>query len=204
MMRAGDVVLGPRMSAAAPSDGERIGAITAAAFARDPVNLWLFRNFAGIRALFDAQAQRIYVPRGFAYRLGDDTGACMWALPEDDVRTRTADRLAIAWAILSRSGPGAVRRALATGAAMERHHPRFPHAYLFSIGVKPAHQGKGLGRVLIAPVLEACDRHGLPAYLENSNPANTVFYRSCGFEPQAEFRPRPDAPPMLAMLRPPR
>ena len=58
---------------------------------------------------------------------------------------------------------------------MEKHHPTFPHAYLFIIGVRQSHQGKGLGGKLFRPVLDACDRLGVPAYLENSNPASYNF-----------------------------
>ena len=80
----------------------------------------------------------------------------------------------------------------------------FAHAYLFSIAVRPGAQGKGLGRKLIAPVLAACDRLGVPAYLENSNPANAGFYGSLGFVVCGEIRPTPDAPALLPMVREPR
>ena len=42
-----------------PAEAQRIGEITAEAFRDDPFNLWLFRNFAGIRALFLLQALAI-------------------------------------------------------------------------------------------------------------------------------------------------
>ncbi|MEO0714891.1 MAG: GNAT family N-acetyltransferase, partial [Pseudomonadota bacterium] len=45
-----------------------------------------------------------------------------------------------------------------------------------------ASRGKGVGKALLAPVLAACDRDGVPVYLENSNPANAGFYRAHGFE----------------------
>lgn len=196
--------LGETLIAAAPGDGAIIGDITADAFRNDPFNRWIFGNFAAIEALFHAQAKRIYVPRGYCYRLGDE-GACMWMLPGDDASFGLADYLAIGWSTLVRSGPGAVMRAVRTGNAMDANHPHFPHAYLFSIGVRPAAQGKGLGRKLIQPVLDACDRIGMPAYLENSNPANTGFYRSCGFEQSADaIHPEPGSPPLVPMLRQPR
>ena len=187
-----------------PGDAGRIGEITADAFRNDPFNLWLFHNFAGIRALFRLQAKRIYGPRGYCYAAGDD-GACMWMMPGGDTAFSRGDYLRFAVNTLFASGPGAIDRGIKTGMAMEERHPDFEHAYLFSIGVRPRAQGSGLGRRLIAPVLDACDRTGTRAYLENSNPANTGFYASCGFEPLgAPIHPTEDSPPLQPMLREPR
>src|SRR3546814_6205956 len=86
----------------------------------------------------------------------------------------------------SRAAAARIRR---TTEAMERHHPQFPHAYLFTIGVRPAARGKGMGGKLFRPVLDACDRAGVPAYLENSNPDNTSFYRAQGFERVTMIQP---------------
>jgi GNAT superfamily N-acetyltransferase len=185
-------------------DAARIGDITAEAFREDPFNLWLFGNYAGIRALFRLQARRIYAPRGFCYSAGDE-GACMWMMPGGDNGFTTGDYLRFAASTLIASGPGAILRGLKTGQAMEARHPRFAHAYLFSIGVRQRARGTGLGRRLIAPVLEACDKAGTPAYLENSNPANTGFYTSCGFAVLGEpIHPTPDSPPLQPMIREPR
>ena len=198
-----DINLGDELLRAGPGDASIIGDITADAFRNDPMNQWIFGNFAATSALFHTQARRVYVPRGFAYRLGDK-GACMWMLPGGDTKISLGDYATIGWSTLTKSGPRALVRAIRTGNAMDAHHPHFPHAYLFSIGVRPSSQGKGLGRKLIQPVLDACDHAGMPAYLENSNPANTGFYTSCGFEPQGVIHPEPDSPPMVPMLRQPR
>lgn len=203
-MGSEDIDLGPDLVRASPGDARRVGDITADAFRNDPFNIWLFKRFAGISALFNTQASRIYVPHGYSYRLGND-GACMWMLPGGDPSFGLSDYAVIAGRTLIHSGPRAVLRAIKTGTAMDSVHPHFPHAYLFSIGVRPAAQGKGLGRKLIAPVLEACDRQGLPAYLENSNPANHGFYSSCGFEISGDpLHPESGSPPLVPMLRQPR
>lgn len=186
------------------AEAQRIGDITAEAFREDPFNLWLFRNYAGIRALFVLQAKRVYGPRGYCYSAGDD-GACMWMMPGGDNGFSTGDYLRFAANTLFASGPGAIGRGIKTGQAMEARHPQFPHAYLFSIGVRQRARGTGLGRRLIAPVLDACDRTGTRAYLENSNPANTGFYASCGFQVLGEpIHPVPDSPPLQPMIREPR
>ena len=203
-MQAGNIELGEALVRAGPGDARRIGDITAEAFRNDPFNLWLFGKFAGIRNLFHVQARRIYVPRGYSYSLGDE-GACMWMLPGGEASFSLRDYAAFALPTLFRCGPGAVARGIRTGDAMAQCHPAFDHAYLFSIGLRPAAQGKGLGRKLIRPVLDACDRMQLPAYLENSNPANTGFYTSCGFEPfGVPIHPEPGSPPLVPMVRQPR
>ena len=195
--------LGEEITRSGMGEDAVIGEITADAFRNDPVNRWIFGNFAGILALFHAQARRIYIPRGYCYRMGDE-GACMWMLPGGDASFSLGDYANIGWSTLIECGPRAVVRAVKTGTQMDAHHPAFPHAYLFSIGVRQRAQGRGLGRKLIQPVLDACDREGVPAYLENSNPANTGFYTSCGFEPQGVIHAEPDSPPLVPMLRQPR
>lgn len=203
-MTPDDIELGDHCRRAGTGEAGLIGEITADAFRNDPFNLWLFGNFAGIRNLFHLQARSIYVPRGFCYTLGKD-GACMWMLPGGDANFSYWDYLRFAVPTAFLCGPGAVRRGILTGEAMEARHPHFPHAYLFSIGVRPQAQGKGLGRRLIRPVLDACDCAGLPAYLENSNPANTGFYNSCGFEQAGDpIHPEPGCPPLVPMVRTPR
>lgn len=203
-MTPDDIELGPELTIATQGDARQIGDITADAFRNDPFNAWLFGNFAGIRSLFRMQAKRIYSRRGFCYRSGDE-GACMWMLPGKQASFSQADYAIFALNTLFASGPGAISRGIKTGEAMEARHPQFEHAYLFSIGVRPMAQGKGLGRKLIQPMLDACDRIGIRAYLENSNPANTGFYNSCGFIQLGEpIHPAIDSPPLVPMMREPR
>lgn len=203
-MQAQDIELGPELSRAGPSEAGLIGDITADAFRNDPFNLWLFENFAGIRSLFRFQAKRIYAPRGYCYRIGDE-GACMWMMPGNYGDFTRADYAIFAMNTLFTSGIKSIKRGIRTGEAMADRHPKFEHAYLFSIGLRPSAQGKGLGRKLIQPVLDACDRTGTRAYLENSNPANTGFYNSCGFEQMGDpIYPEPGSPPLVPMVRQPR
>ena len=203
-MTADDIVLGDDLGRAGPDDARLLGDITADAFRNDPFNAWLFGNFAGIEHLFHLQARRIYSRRGYCYTSGSE-GACMWMMPGGDASFTTADYAAFAIPTLFKCGPGAVRRGIRTGEAMEARHPGFEHAYLFSIGVRQSARGKGLGRKLIRPVLDACDRTGTIAYLENSNPANRGFYASCGFEEMGEpIIPEDSAPPLIPMVRQPR
>ncbi|MGH0034115.1 MAG: GNAT family N-acetyltransferase [Myxococcota bacterium] len=61
-------------------------------------------------------------------------------------------------------------------------HPQEPHWYLAVIGVRPSHQGRGLGSALLGAFLERVDREGMPAYLESDRAENLPFYRRAGFE----------------------
>lgn len=118
------------------------------------------------------------------------SGAALWAAPG-------------AWAIpfshTLRSFPLAARvfgrrLPLATWTLLrvERRHPRGrDHWYLDRLAVEPVHQGRGIGAALLAPVLEACDATGLPAYLEASSERNAALYAL----PSARLSPCPPAAP---------
>jgi ribosomal protein S18 acetylase RimI-like enzyme len=71
---------------------------------------------------------------------------------------------------------------------MERYHPKEPHWYLPLIGVDPACQGQGHGSTLMRHAVDRCDREGLPAYLESSNPRNISLYLRHGFEIMGEIQ----------------
>lgn len=55
------------------------------------------------------------------------------------------------------------------------------HWYLWIIGVEPACQGKGIGGLLMQPVLARASAQGLPCYLETNNADNVPFYQKYGF-----------------------
>jgi ribosomal protein S18 acetylase RimI-like enzyme len=86
---------------------------------------------------------------------------------------------------------------------MAGFHPDGPHWYLPMIGVDPAHQNKGLGAALLRHALERCDREGLPAYLESTNPRNVSLYLRHGFVAMGEIQAG-SSPIVVPMLRLPR
>jgi len=86
---------------------------------------------------------------------------------------------------------------------MGRYFPHYPCWHLAFIAVDPAQQGKGLGAALLAQCLAQCDRDGLPAYLESTNPANLSLYSRHGFE-QIGLIEAEDAPSLFPMVRQPR
>lgn len=153
--------------------------------------------------VFGRQALDIYLPRGICHLAGDD-GATMWLLPGESNDMPLMGQFSMAWNMIRHGGFGAARRGATAGTNMARHHPKEPHAYLYTIAVRPGAQGRGIGRSLLAPMLYACDRARLPAYLENSNPRNHALYAAHGFEHVEHFDVGPGGPPLEAMWRPAR
>lgn len=184
-------------------DWKRLGDILGEAFRDDPVNNWIFQNPRAIQSLFRVMADEIYTRKGFCHLIGE-RAASMW-LPVGTAPEFTSMGLFRLMAAQMRWGArGALKRGMLAGKAMEAHHPEAPHVYLFAIGTRLNSRGKGLGRKLIQPVLDTCDRDGISVYLENSNPVNSGFYRSLGFEPMGtSFQIGEGSPLMEPMWRNP-
>lgn len=198
-----DIRLPDGIRAGTAQDWRQIGGITAEAFAEDPVNLWIFGKREAMPPVFGALARGVYLRRGICHVAGD-AGATMWRHSSASGEMGLLATLGVVMSVMGKGTSGAVKRALGASAVMEREHPKAPHLYLFAIGTRKVFRGKGLGKQLMTPMTDAADRAGLPCYLENSNPANTGFYRSRGFERVKLFEPGPGAPPMEAMWREPR
>ena len=81
--------------------------------------------------------------------------------------------------------------------------------YFLNIMVgRPAAQGKGIGRQLMAAVTDRADAEALPCYLESSrDEPNVAIYRRLGFAPAAALECRDDdtgdAITLSAMVREP-
>jgi RimJ/RimL family protein N-acetyltransferase len=65
---------------------------------------------------------------------------------------------------------------------------------------RPSRQGHGHGTALLRPILDRCDREGVPAYLEASNPRCARLYERLGFTTTGTIRPL-GAPPIQLMWR---
>lgn len=61
-------------------------------------------------------------------------------------------------------------------------HPETAHFYLLALGIEPELQGRGIGSILLEPILTRCDEESVPAYLETSEEKNVAFYEHRGFE----------------------
>lgn len=169
---------------ATPDDTPHLAATLARAFHDDPV--------AGYALPSDrrrpAQLRRFYVER-LRTLLADelvftDAGrraAALWAAP-DNWRTPLSELLRTR--ILTWRTP----LFMLGGMRVEHRHPDEPHYYLAVLGVDPAAQGQGLGSQVIRPMLDRCDREGVPAYLESSKERNLAFYERHGFRVTGEVK----------------
>ncbi len=193
---------------ASPDEFGPLGALTGEAFAEDPYNLWMLRRVEVMSLVYTAMAKDVYLQSGQCYfavdESGRNVGATMWSLSGEMGDLGLTTKVSLAFKVLGRLGPAAVYRMLKFEHVAASHKPAGDYLYLFSIGVLKSARGTGLGRKLMVPMLEQCDRLNLPVYLESSNPDNHGYYASLGFRTQAIFYLTKDAPPMETMLREPR
>ena len=89
-------------------------------------------------------------------------------------------------------------------AAVGAHPREQPHWYLAIIGVDPSRKGCGVGAALLRSRLERCDKEGMGAYLESSNPQNVPLYEHFGFQVTGVLDLPKGAPAITAMWRPAR
>jgi GNAT superfamily N-acetyltransferase len=173
----------------------------ARAFYDDPALTWIFprhnrrlaqaERFWSVRLRYMAPQEEIYVT-------DDLSAAAAWTLPGrwhvslgetgELARMMLNPRLPMLFRGLQR---------------LEHAHPHEPHSFYLSVlGTDPPRQGNGLGSALLEPVLEMCDREGVPAYLESSKERNIDFYSRFGFRVSEEVQ-LPRGPKMWPMWRDP-
>jgi GNAT superfamily N-acetyltransferase len=185
----------------------------AATFYDDPVIGHLFRNPArrpaGLRAYFGTQMRADYLRFGGCYLAESESGghricrgAAIWAPAGKPLLGGLVGAFALLPVL-----PYVARNWVTTLRLLnlvEGMHPHEPHWYLATLGTAIDVQGKGVGSALMQPVLEQCDREGLPAYLESSKERNVPFYRRHGFEVVNQVRlPGKGAPLLWTMWRDP-
>ena len=91
----------------------------------------------------------------------------------------------------------------AIGPLMAQNTPPEPHWYLNVLATHPHWQRQGLGTQLIQPIVEICERDGLPIYLETETVANVAYYSHLGFTVRTEWDVPLDGPHMWGMIRQP-
>lgn len=196
------------------TDVELVGAVAGAAFETDPLMGWVFPDPAtrpSLLALVMTGLARSYLPEGGDVYLADAACVALWRRPDHDHHPDPepdpeADGAAGADDAERPPNPipvDSLERLAIMSAAMSAAHPHEPHWYLNVLGTRPEHQGQGLGGLVLAPVLEICDREGMRAYLESSNARNMPFYFRHGFVQSGEIE-LPDGPSLHPMWREPR
>jgi ribosomal protein S18 acetylase RimI-like enzyme len=78
----------------------------------------------------------------------------------------------------------AYRSMVFTEFASKLHHKVInrPHIYLFQIGVKKRHRGKGYASKLMRPMMSQADSEGQPIFLETHDETNIPIYQRYQFE----------------------
>jgi GNAT superfamily N-acetyltransferase len=167
------------------SSGEvdTIATTLAEALAADPGWIYLFgderQRVPRMTSMLRTMIGGAYLGLGATWSCAGGGAAAVW-MPPGQRDVSVGKQLALAPRMLWQTR-GAVVRALRSRAVMEHHAPKEPHHYLAILGVAPAHQGRGLGAKVVAPVLDTCDATRTLAWLESTNPANHGFYRRLGF-----------------------
>ncbi len=185
------------------ADVPALAGALARAFDDDPVMAWLFpdpaRRTRTLPRFFSAHLTKIVLPHDAVYTSADVAGGALWE-PPGKWRLGARGQLRMLPDFIRLFGR---RLPLASRGLnlVEASHPQELHWYLAVLGTEPARQGQGIGSCLMAPILERCDREGLPAYLESSKESNIAFYGRHGFEVTGEIR-LPGGPPVWPMWRP--
>ena len=172
-----------------------------AAFAQDPLILWMSRAADYPYIAFD-QVIDPYLHTGASWILNNGAGALLGA-PPGMPKPKADIGPSLVWLLLRRYGP----RTLVRGVWYELYSATFPpkqrHYYVYAIGVKPAFQGRGWGARLMQPILGLADAEGVPVYLESANERNLTFYQRLGFRIIRETRVPLRGPRLWLMLRAP-
>lgn len=194
---ASDTALLPRKATR-----ERLPAIAetlALSFYDDPLMMWCIpegpRRREILPDLFGAIGDS-YLSGDEVYELQDAVSVAVWAPPGAEDDEESGERVG---EIMAENAD----RAFELMGLMAEKHPVEPHYYLFLLGTTPERQGQGLGSTLMKPVLDKCDRDGVPAYLEATSEANKRLYLRHGFEVTDEIQV-PDGPTLWCMWRTPR
>jgi ribosomal protein S18 acetylase RimI-like enzyme len=202
-----------RAAAASPvkatrADIPRLNTLLSDAFRDDPCLQWTFRAAPGYQKslglYFDFALANQCAQHDAMFMSADGNAAAVWLPPAGlaALSLPPVRMLRMLPRLIAMTGFSRMTRAMATGEAMEKHHPpEPPHWYLFFIGVPSHARGLGLGSAILEATLKRVDDDGMPAYLDNSNPKNTRLYERHGFRVISEYHARKDAPPFWGMWR---
>jgi GNAT superfamily N-acetyltransferase len=179
----------------------------ARAFEDDPLFRWILPNDAkrlgALNVLFDVLVRRsMKIDFHEAYTTPDVAGMALWGRP-GAWRLPTKLMLPSMPRMIRAMGLGATMRFMRVMHKVEKTHPAEPHWYLACLGTDPPKQRTGVGKTLVAPVLERCDRERLPAYLETQKPENVPYYERFGFQVSGEFDIVEGGPHIWLMWRDP-
>lgn len=195
-------ITSPNVRQATRDDAPDVITTLSLAFYDDPIFGWVIPDPVRRRALLTGVfTQFTQVLLGHRATYASSGGVAMWAPAGLDV-IPPARAESFGSAVEELLGPDAARF-FAISELVDEHHPSEPCAHLQFLAVEPDLQGRGLGSALMAPMLAACDRDGVPAHLDATSERSRALYQRHGFEVVEELRTA-DAPPLWSMWREPR
>lgn len=183
---------------ATPADIPAVSHALAAAFFDDPVFSYCYPDAVARREMLPRWFEIVIeatLPHGAIYTTGDGVAGAIWVPPgaEEDEQMGAA---------LGEVSGSCARTLFEIFERMDEQHPDELHHYLFLVGTRPEWQSRGIGSALMRPVLDLCDRDGMPAYLEATSESNRGLYLRHGFEVTGEIK-LPGGPSMWPMWREP-
>lgn len=195
----------PAIRRAMASEADRVAEILAGAFQDDPVYVWFMRRGFPLQLLVEQFRGEVedYLDTGEVYLSEDGGGAALWRPAPGAQPSPLIGLLRAMPGLMRYTGSGRLHRLWRMIRITEARYPRQPHRYLYSVGVEPGQQGRGTGSALVRAGLEACDRDGVPAYLESSKERNVPLYERHGFRVVERLELGRGAPSMWLMWRDP-
>jgi GNAT superfamily N-acetyltransferase len=192
---------------AGAADATAITDAMSRAFDDDPFANWFAaqdeKRIERIRNMMAVSLERMTLPFGEVYTTeGTALGAAEWT-PPGKWKLSIWRQLLMAPAMMKTVTLRRLPAVMSGIAAVEKKHPHEPHFYLLALGVEPDQQGRGIGSALMQPVLERCDREGIPAYLESSKERNVPLYERHGFRVTEEMVIPKGGPKIWLMWRDP-
>lgn len=142
---------------------------------------------------------------GETYTSENASGAAIWMKPEENVNFWGAIRAGLL-KMPFHFRFDEIRRSMKLSNYIEQirdENAPQPHWYLIALGVEPDVQGRGLGSLLLEPVLSRADRDGTECYLETFSEKSRDFYYKFGFEVIEKHQVPQEGPLFWSMCRKP-
>jgi len=194
-----------------PSHVEIASAVLEVAFREDPWINYFYSNhesykttamrwFLGRMLTYGIQSGRVWA----AYDGETLKGIALWQPPYESGTTAWGMIKAGMAAAPFKMGIKATVKALSVldyTEVMRKQTVTTPHWSLYTIGVLPSDQNKGLGAAMMAPILAVADNAKLPVYLDTSSKRSLKFFNKMGFKTAIDVTDPPNGPRFWTMLR---